>query len=82
MSRGSPTIPQHEGSASDRELESVLILKKLFCTVGQKQKRPSLCHFFTDFDEIAHEGSASDGRLESVLILKKLFCAVGKKLIF
>ena len=27
---------EHEGSASDGELESVLILKNLFCTVDQK----------------------------------------------
>ena len=26
----------HEGSALDGELESVLLLKKLFCTVGKK----------------------------------------------
>ena len=47
--------------------------------MGQKQKRPSLRHFFTNFDENAHEGSASDGESESLLILKNLFGTVGQK---
>ena len=37
-----------------------------------KEKCPSLCYFFTDFDENVHEALASDLESESLLILKKL----------
>ena len=47
--------------------------------MGQKQKHPSLHHFFTNFDENAHEGSVLDGESESVLILKNLFGILGQK---